>query len=236
VQRGEYDKIVPYSTSVGFKIDYSTMLSQFLFNNPQGALDLAKGLVNAEGGPLVDIQSTVEAFFSSNRVQETTAFLLEELLKLLMPLCRPLFLPTTIVRKLCEKAGMWQRAAEHYTDINDIKRFCKNSHQMAPEFVVEYFGKLNREQIISLLKDMLSRGPANVQVCVEVAKKYNEELGAKELFAVFEQNKAIEGLYYFLGAIVNFSEDPVVHFKYIQASGQLGQFKEAERVCRDSNI
>ena len=26
VQRGEYDKIVPYSTSVGFKMDYSQML------------------------------------------------------------------------------------------------------------------------------------------------------------------------------------------------------------------
>jgi clathrin heavy chain len=262
VQRGEYDKIVPYSTSVGFKMDYSTMLSQLLFNNPQGALDLAKGLVNAEGGPLIDIQSTAEAFLSSNRVQETTAFLLEALkdnkqehaflqTKLLeinliggAPQVADAIMQNGVlthydrphVGKLCEKAGMWQRAAEHYTDINDIKRVFKNSHQMNPEFVVEFFGKLNRDQSISLLKDMLSRGPANVQVCVEVAKKYNDELGATELVKVFEQNKMIEGLYYYLGAIVNFSEDPVVHFKYIQASCQLGQFKEAERVCRDSNI
>jgi len=262
VQRGEYNKIVPYATSVGFKMDYSTMLSQLLFNNPQGALDLAKGLVNAEGGPLIDIQSTAEAFLSSNRVQETTAFLLEALkenkeehaylqTKLLeinlvggAPQVADAIMQNGIlthydrphVGKLCERAGMWQRAAEHYTDINDIKRVFKNSHQMAPEFVVEYFGKLNRDQSIALLKDMLSRGPANVQVCVEVAKKYNEELGAKELVEVFEQNKAVEGLYYYLGAIVNFSEDAVVHFKYIQASCQLGQFKEAERVCRDSNI
>jgi clathrin heavy chain len=262
VQRGEYDKIVPYSTSVGLKMDYSSMLSQLLFNNPQGALDLAKGLVNAEGGPLIDIQSTAEAFLSSNRVQETTAFLLEALkenkqehaylqTKLLeinlvggAPQVADAIMQNGIlthydrphVGKLCEKVQMWQRAAEHYTDINDIKRVFKNSHQMQPEFVVEYFGKLNPEQSISLLKDMLSRGPANVQVCVEVAKKYNDELGAKDLVAVFEQNKAIEGLYFYLGAIVNFSEDAIVHFKYIQASCMLGQFKEAERVCRDSNI
>merc|ERR1711966_376166 len=69
-----------------------------------------------------------------------------------------------------------------------------------------------------------------------VAKKYNEELGSEDLINVFESNKATEGLYYYLGAIVNFSEDSHVHFKYIQASCQLGQFKEAERVCRDSNI
>lgn len=262
VQRGEYDKIVPYSTSVGFKMDYSSMLSQLLFNNPEGALDLAKGLVNAEGGPLIDIQATAEAFLSSNRVRETTAFLLEALkdnkaehaylqTKLLeinliggAPQVADAIMQNGIlthydrphVGKLCEKAQMWQRAAEHYTDVNDIKRVFKNSHQMNPDFVVEYFGKLNKEQSISLLKDMLSRGPTNVQVCVEVAKKYNEELGAKDLVEVFEQNKAVEGLYYYLGAIVNFSEDSVVHFKYIQASCMLGQFKEAERVCRDSNI
>jgi len=107
---------------------------------------------------------------------------------------------------------------------------------MNPEFVVAYFGKLNREQSIALLKDMMSRGPSNMQVCVEVAKKYHEELGSEELVKVFENAKATEGLYYYLGAVVNFSEDPIVHFKYIQSACMLGQFKEAERVCRDSNI
>jgi len=262
VQRGEYDKIVPYSTSVGFKMDYSTMLNQLLFSNPQGALDLAKGLVNAEGGPLIDIQATAEAFLSSNRVQETTAFLLEALkdnkpehaylqTKLLeinliggAPQVADAIMQNGIlthydrphVGKLCERAGMWQRAAEHLIEIGDIKRIFKNSHQMNPEFVVNYFGKLNRDQSIMLLKDMMSRGPTNMQVCVEVAKKYHDELGSESLVEVFESAKAVEGLYYYLGAVVNFSEDPFVHFKYIQSACMLGQFKEAERVCRDSNI
>lgn len=262
VHRGEYDKIVPYASSVGFKMDYSTMLSQLLATNPAGALDLAKGLVSAEGGPLIDIQATAEAFLSTNRVQETTAFLLEALkdnkpehaylqTKLLeinliggAPQVADAIMQQGIlthydrphIGKLCERAGMWQRAAEHYTEIADIKRVFKNSHQMNPEFVVSYFGKLNREQSISLLKDMMGRGPQNMQVCVEVAKKYHEELGSEHLIQVFEQNRATEGLYYYLGAIVNFSEDPFVHFKYIQSSCMLGQFKEAERVCRDSNI
>merc|ERR1712176_636095 len=107
---------------------------------------------------------------------------------------------------------------------------------MNTEFLVEYFEKLNQEHGLSLLKDMMSRGPTNMQVCVEVAKKYHEKLGSENIVLVFEQNKATEGLYYYLGAIVNFSEDPFVHFKYIQSSCILGQFKEAERVCRDSNV
>jgi len=262
VQRKEYDKIVPYATSVNLQMDYSAMLNQLLFQNPGGALDLAKGLVSAEGGPLIDIQATAEAFLSSNRIQETTAFLLEALkdnkpdhaylqTKLLeinliggAPQVADAILQNGIlthydrahVAKLCERAGMWQRAAEHYADIADIKRVFKNSHQMETEFVVGYFGKLTAENSVMLLKDMMARGPSAMPVVVEVAKKYHEELGSEALVPVFEAHKATEGLYYYLGAVVNFSEEPFVHFKYIQAACLLGQFKEAERVCRDSTI
>lgn len=44
-----------------------------------------------------------------------------------------------------------------------------------------------------------------------------------------------EGLYYFLGSIVNYSQDPDVHFAYIQAATRTGQLKEVERICRESN-
>ena len=43
------------------------------------------------------------------------------------------------------------------------------------------------------------------------------------------------GLFYFLGSIVNFSQDPEVHFKYIEAACKTGQIKEVERICRESN-
>lgn len=38
-----------------------------------------------------------------------------------------------------------------------------------------------------------------------------------------------------MGSIVNFSQDPDVHFKYIQAACKTGQIKEVERICRESN-
>ena len=43
------------------------------------------------------------------------------------------------------------------------------------------------------------------------------------------------GLFYFLGSIVNFSQEQDVHFKYIQAACKTGQIKEVERICRESN-
>lgn len=44
------------------------------------------------------------------------------------------------------------------------------------------------------------------------------------------------GLYYYLGSTVNLSQDPEVHFKYIQAATRTGQFGEVERICRESNF
>lgn len=61
------------------------------------------------------------------------------------------------------------------------------------------------------------------------------QLTTKALIDLFESFKSYEGLFYFLGSIVNFSQDPEVHFKYIQAACKTGQIKEVERICRESN-
>ena len=51
----------------------------------------------------------------------------------------------------------------------------------------------------------------------------------------YSRHCIVTGLFYFLGSIVNFSQDPDVHFKYIQAACKTGQIKEVERICRESN-
>lgn len=43
-------------------------------------------------------------------------------------------------------------------------------------------------------------------------------------------------MYYYLGSIVNLSEDSEVHFKYIQAATRTGQIREVERIVRESNF
>lgn len=55
------------------------------------------------------------------------------------------------------------------------------------------------------------------------------------LFLLLSSDVLIKGLFYFLGSIVNFSQEPDVHFKYIQAACKTGQIKEVERICRESN-
>ena len=65
-------------------------------------------------------------------------------------------------------------------------------------------------------------------MCVQIATKYHEQLGTNSLIEIFETFKSFEGLFYFLGSIVNFSQESEVHFKYIQAACKTGQIKEVE--------
>lgn len=58
----------------------------------------------------------------------------------------------------------------------------------------------------------------NLQIVVQIASKYYEQLTTQSLIDIFESFKSYEGLFYFLISIVNFSQDPEVHFKYIQVN------------------
>ncbi len=121
------------------------------------------------------------------------------------------------IAQLCEKAGLLQRALEHYTDIYDIKRAVVHTHLLNPDWLVNYFGSLSVDDSLECLKAMLqSNIRQNLQVCVKIATKYHEQLTALALIELFESFKSFEGLFYFLGSIVNFSQDTDVHFKYIQ--------------------
>ena len=60
-------------------------------------------------------------------------------------------------------------------------------------------------------------------------------MGSSNWIPMIEQVRSFVGLYYYLGSVVNLSEDSEVHFKYIQAASRTGQMREVERVCRESN-
>lgn len=141
------------------------------------------------------------------------------------------------VARLCEQAGLIQRALEHYTDIYDIKRTIVQTHLMNPEWLVAYFGSLSVDDCLICLKTLLEYNlRQNLQIVVQVAVKYHEQLGVSVLINIFESCKSIEGLFMFLSSVVYSSQDPEVHFKYIQSAVKTNQLKEVERICRESNF
>ena len=56
------------------------------------------------------------------------------------------------IAQLCEKAGLYNRALRHYTDLPDIKRVIINTHSIEPADLVEFFGHLSAEYALECLK------------------------------------------------------------------------------------
>ncbi|KAJ1034690.1 hypothetical protein NDA13_000947 [Ustilago tritici] len=260
-ETGQFDKIVLYAKKVAYTPDYAALLQHIVRTNPEKGAEFASSLVGDQSGPLVDIERVTDIFMSQNMIQQATSFLLDALkdnkpeqahlqTRLLemnlvnAPQVADAILGNEMfthydrprVANLCEKAGLLQRALEHYEDNADIKRVVVHTNFLQAEWLVNYFGKLTVEQSLECLCEMLKVNiRQNLQVVVQIATKYSDLLGPVKLIEMFESFKSFEGLYYYLGSVVNLSTDPEVHFKYIQAATRTGQIREVERICRESN-
>lgn len=141
------------------------------------------------------------------------------------------------IAMLCERAGLFQHALEHYTDLSDVKRVMQNTHVINPEFLVNYFSNLSADDRLDCIKELINSNPrANLELCVQVAAKHTDDIGSERLMEVFAAVKQQDALFFYLKAVVAFSEDPEVHFKFIEAAITLGQFADAERVTRESEV
>ncbi|XP_062203739.1 clathrin heavy chain 1-like isoform X1 [Phragmites australis] len=256
-----YDLKLPVF-QVGYTPDYLFLLQTILRTDPQGAVNFALMMSQMEGGCPVDYNTITDLFLQRNMIREATAFLLD-VLKPNLP--EHAFLQTKVleinlvtypnvadailangmfshydrprIAQLCEKSGLYLRALQHYSELPDIKRVIVNTHAIEPQALVEFFGTLSREWALECMKDLLLvnlRG--NLQIVVQAAKEYSEQLGVDACIKLFEQFKSYEGLYFFLGSYLSSSEDPDIHFKYIEAAARTGQIKEVERVTRESNF
>ena len=261
-ETGQYNKIILYAQKVGYQPDFVYLLQCILRIDPDKGAEFASMLVNNSGGPLVKIEAIVDVFSSMNMVQQLTSFLLDalkddkpehsalqtrllEVNLLHAPQVADAILGNEMfhhydrpyIAGLCEKAGLFQRALEHYTDTFDIKRTIVHTHLLNQEWVINYFGQLSIEQALECLKEILNVNlKQNLPMATKIATKYADQIGALKLVQLFEEVRSFEGLYFFLGSIVNLNQDADVHFKYIQAACRTGQLKEVERMCRESNF
>lgn len=260
-ETGQFSKIVVYAKRVGFSPDYASLLQHITRLNPEQGAEFATSLINDETGPLVDVERVVDIFMGQNMLPQATSFLLDALKEnrpeqgplqtrllemnlLSAPQVADAILSNEMfshydrpsIANLCEKAGLLQRALEHYEDIADIKRVLVHTNLLNHEWLVNYFGRLTVDQTLDCFHEMLKVNiRQNLQIVVQAATKYSDLVGPARLIEMFESFKTFEGLYYYLGSVVNLSTDPEVHFKYIQAATRTGQVREVERICRESN-
>ncbi|KAI1498271.1 clathrin heavy chain [Biscogniauxia marginata] len=260
---GQFEKILPYCSQTGYQPDWITLLQHIVRTNPERGAEFASSLANHEGGSLIDIERVVDVFQSQGMVQQATAFLLDALkdnrpehanlqTRLLemnlmnAPQVAEAILSNQMftqfdkarIAALCEQTGLLQKALELYEDPAAIKRVVvgmPGTPNFNAEWLVNYFGQLSVEQSLDCLDAMMkSNIRQNLQSVVQVATKYSDLLGATNLIDLFEKYKTYEGLFYYLGSIVNMSQEPDVHFKYIEAATKMNHLNEVERICRDS--
>lgn len=259
-ETGQFDKILAYSKQVGHQPDYIQLLQHIVRVNPEKGAEFAAQLANDENGPLVDLDRVVDVFISQNMIQQVTAFLLDALkdnkpehahlqTRLLemnlvnAPQVADAILGNEMfthfdkarISQLCENAGLYQRALENTDDHTSIMRNIVRTDKLNPEWLINYFGRLSVDQCLEAMNEMLKVNlRQNLQAVVQIATKFSDLLGPVNLINLFEKYRTAEGLYYYLGSIVNLSEDPDVHFKYIEAATTMGQITEVERICRES--
>lgn len=255
-----YTMIFQYAERVGYAPDHLYILNHVLRMDPDDGASFAILLVKNESGDLVTLEKIVDVYMTQNLVKQATTFLLgalndnvphhahlqthllEMILKHDPQVAENIFSSKMLtyydraaIATMCEKAGLYQRALEHYTEDGDIRQVLAHSHLLKADRVIAYFESLSAKQSLASLQEMLDSNTAqNLPIVVQIAIKYLDKLASAKLIELFESHKAFEGLYGYLGAIVNTSQDPEVIFKYIEAGCKTGQIKEVERICSEN--
>lgn len=259
---GQFDRIIPYAESQNYSPNYDALLAHIVTINPDKGAEFATNLYKANpDAPLINMERVVDIFQSQAMYQAATSFLLDvlsanlpeqahlqtrllEMNLMQAPQVADAILGNdmfthfdkTRIAGMCENAGLISRALELSEDPAVIKRLIVQTDKLSEEWIMNYFGKLSVEQSLDCLNEMLRVNiRQTLQVVIRIAQKYSELLGPTNIIDLLEKYKTAEGLYYYLGGIVNVSEDKDVHFKYIEAATRIGQTQEVERICRDSS-
>ncbi|GAV54607.1 hypothetical protein ZYGR_0AN00750 [Zygosaccharomyces rouxii] len=259
----QFDKISAYCQKTGFQPNFLVLISSLICSSPDRAAEFAISLLqNPETASQLEIEKIADLFFSQHHVQQGTSLLLDalkgdtpnqghlqtrvlEVNLLHAPQVADAILGNNIfshydkpiIASLSEKAGLYQRALENYTDIKDIKRCIVHTNALPVDWLVAYFGKLNVEQSLACLRTLMEHNlQSNIQIVVQVAVKFSDLIGSNVLIKLFEEYRATEGLYYYLASLVNLTEDKDVVYKYIECAAKLHQYKEIERIVKDNNV
>jgi clathrin heavy chain len=256
---GHFDVITKYCDSVNYRPDFNVLLQHIVRVSPEKGVEFASDL--AKNGHIAKDRA-LDIFQSQGMVQQATAFLLDVLsnnlpeeghlqTKLLemnllnAPQVADAILGNEMfshydkarIAQLCEGAGLLTRALEHNEDPAAIKRIVVQTDKLPEEWLINYFGQLTVELSLECLDEMLKVNiRQNLQTVIRIAQKYSDLLGPTRIIDLLEKYRTAEGLYFYLGAIVNVAEDKDVTFKYIEAATRVGQLNEVERVCRESNF
>ncbi|KAJ8904773.1 hypothetical protein NDN08_001289 [Rhodosorus marinus] len=258
LEAGQTEKVPLYAERVGLNISQTELVSMATSVNPTAALQLMQDMGNMGNAP-TDHKAMVEMLLNKGMVQEATTYcvnkmtdsdengeiqtkLLESNLQSAPQVADAILtrkawtkFDNNKVAKMAERAGLYNHALASYSDIADVKRVLQNASSMDANFVTEYFGTMNPDDAVACLQDLVRGGQrANLPLAVQIGSKYHHELGTNKILTIFASLKNQEALFMYLNGIIESSDDPDIHFKYIEVGCKLQQFQEVERITRES--
>lgn len=113
---------------------------------------------------------------------------------------------------------MYQRALENYHDPKDVKRVILNTHAINPEWIVNFLSRIDAQLALQCCQDLLRHNRQNLQIVVNVAVQNNQRFTIPACIKIFEAVGAFEGVYLFLGSLINTTSDKEIYHKYIEAA------------------
>jgi clathrin heavy chain len=137
---------------------------------------------------------------------------------------------------MCEQVGLYGRALQFTTNAQEAQRIMLNSHAIPKEIMIEFFGKLSEEDSVICLQNLMRSNRQNGPLVAEIAVKYASKIDTKKSIEILEQYGNTEGLLVFLCNVLPHTDDPDIYFKYIESCARMGNFKEVERVVRETTF
>lgn len=109
-----------------------------------------------------------------------------------------------------------------------------NSHAIPKDIMIEFFGKLSEDDCVNCMNNLMRSNRQNGALVAEIAVKYAAKIDTKKSIHVLESYGTNEGLLLFLCNVLPHTDDPDIYFKYIEACARMGNFKEVERVIKET--
>lgn len=109
-----------------------------------------------------------------------------------------------------------------------------NTHAIPEDQILQFFGRLGEEDCLQCMYDMLKSARQNVTIVAKIAVQYSDKIETKKAVEVLESFGTNEGMLFYLANVLPKTDDPEIYFKYIQACARLQNYKEVERVIRET--
>ncbi|EDO05779.1 uncharacterized protein BBOV_IV001820 [Babesia bovis T2Bo] len=251
----------------------NVVVEHMLSTQPTDIISFINDLISGLGPdePLCDVGSVAEILIKHNKLQELTKILLEYLkpnrvehaalqTRLLevnlqqQPRVADMILQLNVlthfdrayIARLCEDAGMFDMAIQHYNSFFDVKRLIiKAGGNMNRAVLEKSMKNMSPENALEVLREMLDSAEISNDHVVSCALTMHNHIGTMQVVQLFERSASSDVLFSFLRALPVISQgsaaesteqNATIVYTFIKCCIDRNEMEDLERICKESNV